>query len=247
MIPRASIVVPVADTGQDAVLGVRRILEAVRLPCEVLVVHDAGAQRTAELLAALAAADERVRPVASPAASSSARAIRAGFDAASADVVVVTSADGSDDPDQIDDLVRLVERGVVIAAASRYCAGGRQVGGPLVKSSLARMAGRTLHVLAGVSTTDALNSFKAYSRSFVRDAAIESEHGFELGLELVAKARRRRLPIAELPTIWLDRSSSDPVVHARAIPRYLRWYAYAFGPRLDATATAAPVVRPTFG
>ena len=34
---------------------------------------------------------------------------------------------------------------------------------------------------------------------------IESDAGFEIGIELVAKARRRRLPVAEIPTIWLDR------------------------------------------
>ena len=47
-----------------------------------------------------------------------------------ADVVVVTMADGCDDPQQIDQLARLVERGVVVAAASRYSKGGQQVGGP---------------------------------------------------------------------------------------------------------------------
>ena len=40
-----------------------------------------------------------------------ANAIRFGIDAASAPVVVVTMADGCDDARQIDELVRLVERG----------------------------------------------------------------------------------------------------------------------------------------
>ena len=39
-------------------------------------------------------------------------------------------ADGCDDARQIDELARLVERGVAVAAASRYMAGGQQVGGP---------------------------------------------------------------------------------------------------------------------
>ena len=64
-----------------------------------------------------------------------ANAIRYGIDHASHAVVVVTMADGSDDPRQIDPLARLVERGVVVAAASRYSAGGQQVGGPLLKGA----------------------------------------------------------------------------------------------------------------
>ena len=61
--------------------------------------------------------------------------------AAVAKVAVVTMADGCDDSRQIDDLARLVERGVAVAAASRYMAGGQQVGGPLVKGMLSRTGG----------------------------------------------------------------------------------------------------------
>ena len=65
-----------------------------------------------------------------PTAAGPANAIRFGIDAAAAPVAVVTMADGCDDPRQIDDLARLVERGVAVAAASRYMPGGQQVGGP---------------------------------------------------------------------------------------------------------------------
>ena len=57
-----------------------------------------------------------------------------------------------------------------------------------------------------VGTHDATNSFKAYNREFLEQVGIESKHGFEMAIELVAKAKRRKLPIAELPTIWLERS-----------------------------------------
>ena len=51
----------------------------------------------------------------------------------------------------------------------------------------------------------------------------------------MAKARRLRLPVAEIPTIWLDRhtgTSNFKVVSW--MPRYLHWYRFAFGPRLTA-------------
>ena len=160
-----------------------------------------------------------------------ARALRFGLEHAVADVVVVTMADGSDDPQQINQLTHLVERGVVVAAASRYMHGGQQVGGPVLKSAISRLAGLSLHWFARVGTRDATNSFKAYNAQFVREVGIESDAGFELGIEMVAKARRRRLPVAEVPTIWLDRCRvSRTSRSATWIPRYLRWYAYAFGP-----------------
>ncbi len=132
------------------------------------------------------------------------------------------------------DLVRLVERGVVIAAASRYMPGGQQVGAPALKGFLSRGAGLTLRAFAGVGTHDATNSFKAYNTEFVRSIGIDSQDGFEIGLELVAKARRLRLPIAEVPTIWLERDAGVSHFELKKwLPKYLRWYALAFGPQLS--------------
>jgi len=142
-------------------------------------------------------------------------------------------ADGSDDPRQIDDLARLVERGVAVAAASRYMPGGQQVGGPRLKRALSKSAGKSLRVLARTGTCDATNSFKAYSTDFVRQVGIDSRTGFEIGLELTAKATRLRLPVAEIPTIWLDRTLGESRFDlARWLPSYLAWYRFAFGRRL---------------
>ena len=162
-----------------------------------------------------------------------AHAIRAGFKAAASPVIVVTMADGSDDPAQIDILTRLVDRGVVVAAASRYMRGGQQVGGSAAKKALSAGAGASLRFLARTGISDATNSFKAYDKSFVESVGIHSTAGFEVGLELVAKARRTRQMMAEVPTIWLDRSiGSSNFRLVSWLPHYLRWYRFAFGPRL---------------
>jgi hypothetical protein len=85
-----------------------------------------------------------------------------------------------------------------------------------------------------VGTHDATNSFKAYSTDFIREVGIDSQTGFEIGLELTAKARRLRRPVAEISTIWLDRTAGDSNFELKAwIPKYLRWYRFAFGPRLS--------------
>ncbi len=142
-------------------------------------------------------------------------------------------ADGSDDPTQVDVLARIIERGCVIAAASRYMAAGQQVGGPVIKSTMSRLAGLSLFWLARVGTHDATSSYKAYSREFVREVGIESDAGFEIAIELVAKARRRRLPVAEVPTLWLDRTAGVSNFKLwKWLPRYLHWYFYAFKPRM---------------
>jgi hypothetical protein len=143
-------------------------------------------------------------------------------------------ADGSDDPYQIDQLVRLVERGVAVAAASRYMRGGQQVGGPWLKGTLSSLAGRSLYLFARVGTHDATNSFKAYSRDFLRQARVESDAGFTMGIEMVAKAKSLGLPVAEVPTIWLERVDGTSHFHVSAwITRYLRWYLSSLVPSRD--------------
>ena len=227
---RVSIVIPVYDEGDAILPCLERIAETVTLPHEVLVVHDTDDDTTIPFIDTVASANPSVRRVRNTLGRGPAYALRAGFDAADAPVVVVTMADGCDDPGMIDEMVRLVERGCVIVAASRYMPTGAQVGGPWFKSTLSKWAGISLHVLARVGTHDATNSFKAYDRDFVQSVGISSESGFEMGIELVAKARRCRRPVAELPTIWLDRAFGESNFKLRAwLPRYLRWYRFAFG------------------
>jgi glycosyltransferase involved in cell wall biosynthesis len=233
MKPQVSIVIPVYQEGENIINCLERILREVTLPCEVLCIHDTPDDSSVPYVDKVSQQDDRVQAVLNTYGRGPANAIRFGIDAAVAPVAVVTMADGSDDPRQIDDLARLVDRGVVVAAASRYMPGGQQVGGPRLKRAMSRWAGRSLHWFARVGTRDATNSFKAYSTDFVRKVGIDSRTGFEIGLELTAKANRLRLPVAEIPTIWLDRQLGESNFDVgRFLPSYLRWFRFAFGPRL---------------
>jgi len=234
--PRISVVIPAYNEGAAIVGCLDRITAAVTLPAEVLVVYDRADDTSAPYAQQYAAGDPRVVPTLNEYGPGPARAIRFGIDHAQADVVVVTMADGSDDVGQVDALSLLVERGVVVAAASRYMAGGQQIGGRPLKRTLSRLAGLSLHYFARVGTKDATNSFKAYSREFVQDVGIESDAGFEVGLELVAKARRLRRPVAELPTVWIETpGGTSQFKLVKWLPRYLRWYTFAFGVSLTPT------------
>jgi dolichol-phosphate mannosyltransferase len=244
MKPRTSVVIPAFNEGEAIVPCLDRIFESVVLPCEVLVVYDSADDPTVAYLEKYAREEPRLLPTLNTYGRGPANAIRYGIDQANSGVVVVTMADGSDDPHQIDQLARLVERGVVIAAASRYARGGQQVGGPWFKGFLSRLAGLTLHWLARVGTRDATNSFKAYSTEFIREVRIDSDAGFEMGIEMVAKARRLRLPVAEIPTIWLDRAFGASNFRLAAwLPRYLHWYLFAFGPKLSTDRLRSKVSR----
>lgn len=229
-----TVVIPAYNEGEHIVPVLDRIFDSVQSDCRVLVVVDFPEDTTVPVLEAYGVGAPRLTTLVSTYGRGPANAIRYGISHVTTPVVVVTMADGSDDPRQIDTLARLVDRGVVVAAASRYSSGGQQVGGSWAKGVMSRGAGTSLGMLGRVGTRDATNSFKAFSTGFVQEVGIHSRSGFEIGLELTAKARRLRRPVAEIPTIWLDRSAGDSNFDLRQwVPKYLRWYFFAFGPRLS--------------
>lgn len=208
-------------------------MAAVNHDVIISVVVDSTEDSTIYPVKTLSKTSENIQVIINTYGKGPANAIRYGLAQANTPVVVVTMADGCDDPRQIDELIDLVDRGVVVAAASRYMPGGQQVGGPRFKSFLSKSAGRLLFWFAGVGTRDSTNSFKAYSTEFVRGVGVQSTAGFEIGLELTAKARRLRLPIAEIPTIWLDRQFGESNFQLRKwLPAYFKWFIFAFGKKL---------------
>jgi dolichol-phosphate mannosyltransferase len=210
-----------------------RLFRSVSADDQVLVVYDRPDDSTVAHLAGFREHQPRLLPCLNTYGPGPANAIRFGLDRADRDVAVVTMSDECDDYTQIDRLAGLVGDDIVIAAASRYMRGGHQLGGPLLKRSMSRTAGWLLFLLARVGTHDATNSFKAYSVPFVRQVGIHSRSGFEIGIELVAKARRLGLGVVEIPTVWRDRTDGTSRFQLITwLPRYLRWFFFAFGRRL---------------
>lgn len=160
-------------------------------------------------------------------------AIRTGFQKATRPAILVTMADLSDDLSVVPSMLEHFSRGAVVVAGSRYMRGGSQIGGPWLKKTLSRIAGVSLHYLTAVATHDATNNFRLYSKSFLDSVVIESRGGFELALELTAKAFAKNHLIAEVPTSWHDRSAGKSRFQLRKwLPHYLRWYFFAIESRL---------------
>jgi glycosyltransferase involved in cell wall biosynthesis len=229
---RCSLVIPAYNEGEVLKKTLVRIIETLEIEFECIVVVDEISDTSVSIIQEIQSMDPRFTLFVNDFFPGPAGAIRSGIRKSSGRTVVVTSADGSDDASQIADLVMLVERGIDVASASRYMHGGKLINSPFIKGLLSRVAGLSLHILKRVGTRDATNNFKAYSADFLKSVDIESIYGFEIGLELVAKARRARRPIAEIPTIWIERESGiSKFPLLKSLPRYLYWYLYALTPK----------------
>jgi glycosyltransferase involved in cell wall biosynthesis len=226
-----SIVVPVYNEGENISITLSEIDDKVAVDAETFLVYDRDDDSTisgAEML--LGKTRVPFRFLKNKYGSGALNAIKTGLEDAHGEYVVVTMADLCDPPEVINEMVAAAEReNADIVCASRYMKGGRQIGGPMLKGFLSRAAGFLLYKLTRLPTHDPTNSFKLYRKSFLKEVTIESMGGFELGIELVVKARRLGKKIVEVPTTWRDRVAGKSNFKLwRWLPSYLRWFFYAF-------------------
>jgi glycosyltransferase involved in cell wall biosynthesis len=231
--PELAIVLPVYNEGEAVEPVLRALATGVRTPHEIVVVYDFDEDTTVPVVARLATEIPGLRGLRNDLGRGVLNAMKAGIAGTTAPYVLISMADGSDEPHVVDPMVELARGGADVVAASRYMRGGHQVGGPPLKRLMSRTAGLTLHWFAGVPTHDPTNNFKLYSRRFLEGVTIESTAGFELALELTVKATVARRRVAEVPTTWRDRTAGQSNFKLRKwLPHYLHWYWAAFRGRL---------------
>ena len=224
--PLLSVVIPVYNEGENVVPTLRGVVERTRTrPLEVLVVHDFDEDTTVPVVKRLQADIPELRLHRNTLGRGVLNAMKSGLRAARAQYVLVSMGDGSDDPDDIDRMYELARAGADVVAGSRYMRGGRQLGGPLLKRSMSRAAGLSLHWLGGIPVHDATSNFRLYSKRLLNQVTIESTGGFELGIELTVKAYLLGMTVAEVPTTWRDRTAGTSRFQLwQWLPRYLKWY-----------------------
>ena len=226
--PALSVVIPVYNEGENVVPTLRGVVEHTKTrPLEVLVVHDFDEDTTVPVVKRLQAELPQLRLH-----RGVLNAMKSGLRAARGPFVLITMGDGSDDPADIDHMYALARGGADVVAGSRYMRGGRQLGGPLLKRTMSRAAGLSLHWLGGLPIHDATSNFRLYSKRLLNQVTIESRGGFELGLELTVKAYRLGMRVAEVPTTWSDRTAGQSRFRLwQWLPRYLHWYWRGIGGR----------------
>jgi glycosyltransferase involved in cell wall biosynthesis len=226
-----TIVIPVYNEGDNIRNTLAEIDAKVRAAAEVWLVYDSENDTTLPP-AREAEGKTRVpfRLVRNKYGRGALNAIKTGLEDAKSEFVAVTMADLCDPPEVIDDMVAAARReGADVVCASRYMKGGRQFGGPKFKGFLSRTAGLLLCRFARLPTHDPTNSFKLYRKSFLEKTEIESDGGFELGIELVVKAHVSGGRVVEVPTTWRDRVAGKSNFKLwKWLPKYLRWFFYAF-------------------
>jgi len=228
-----TLVIPVYNEGANFPGLWREITSQIRSPFTALVVYDFDEDNTVPVVQGIIAAGEkRLSLVKNDVGRGVVGAIRSGMNRVKNGAVLVVMADLSDDLSQVDQMMDYYSKGYHVVVPSRYMRGGRLLNAPFLKQAFSRAAGVSLHWFRGIPTHDATNAFKLYDSRVLKELTIESTAGFELSLEILVKSYLRGCRIVEFPTTWRGRTQGESRFRMWAwMPRYLKWYFYAFRPR----------------
>ena len=231
-----SIIIPVYNEGSNFRPLWETLTSSIQAPFEAYVVYDFDGDDTVPVVQGVIRSGERhLHLVKNTIARGVVGALRSGFAEVPTGPLLVVMADLSDDLTQVDEMLALYRKGSQIVSGSRYMPGGGMIGGSWLKKNLSRLAGLSLHWLRGLPTSDATNAFKLYDGAMLNSFSIESTAGFEINLEITVKAFLAGYRITEIPTVWRDRARGESRFRLWAwLPRYLKWYFYAFQPRRQA-------------
>lgn len=223
------LLVPIYNEGENVKVLHQNLL-AEGVPFDSLTfIYDFDEDTSLPFIEDLRRVDPRVRAGKNTLGRGVVHALRWGFAQVVDGPVLVVMGDNSDKLSIVPEMISLWSNGAIVVAPSRYMPGGKQHGGPPLKTFLSRNAGRFLS-FCGFPTADATNNFKLYDGSWLRQQSIESDGGFEIALELSYKAYAQGREIKELPTEWWDRTMGESRFKLwKWLPRYLRWYLRALG------------------
>ena len=232
---RVSVIVTAYDEGDAIVRCLDRILEAVTLPCEVLVVYDVAERHDRRRTSrSTPTRDPRVVPT-----LNTVRPRAGATRSASASTMRARRRRRRDDgrrlrrpaPDR-----RRSRASSSAASSSRRrratCAAASRSAGRRSSARCRAAAGRSLHWFARVGTRDATNSFKAYST----DVRARGRHRSRTGLR--DRHRARRQGAAPAPA-----GRRDPDHLARPHARRVQLQAACSGSRATSAGTASRSAR----
>ncbi len=208
--PRVVLVLPAYNEAD----GLARIFHRIRVApglasyeFSVLVVDDGSTDRTADVI--VQHRGDRVSGLTHDVNSGFGVALNDGLSKAleTADIIVTMDADDTHDVGLIPTMIEPIVRGASdVVLASRYVPGSRQVGVPLSRRTVSRMANGVVSRLLGRVTTDLSSNLRAYDASVLRriaavsrDGRLVTEPGFAAAVELLLRVIDAGARISEVP------------------------------------------------
>jgi glycosyltransferase involved in cell wall biosynthesis len=195
-IPTVSVVIPAYNEEKNIVnmlFRISKVLQALQVPYEIIVVDDGSTDRTA-----LLASKHKVTVLTNGTNQGKGYALKKGIQQANGDILVTIDADGSHLPEEIPKLIKPLFNGVDVVMGSRFT-------GLRERDSIKKLHILGNHffnflilVLTGKRITDSQTGFRAYKRRIIEEIEITSS-GYEVETELTMETLKNGYSVLEEP------------------------------------------------
>jgi dolichyl-phosphate beta-glucosyltransferase len=183
---------------------IERYLEGKDLAYELILVDDGSTDGTRLVMDAAAERNGSVRLEALPQNRGKGRALAEGVAAATGSEVLVTDADLSTPIEELDKLQAALDKGAGVAIASRALRASRvEVSQPIYRVLMGKAFNLLVQVVLLPGIWDTQCGFKLFRAEVAHDAFGRlTTDGFGYDPEVLYRAKKRGVKIAEVPVIW---------------------------------------------
>jgi dolichyl-phosphate beta-glucosyltransferase len=205
--PELSIVIPCFNEEQRlsrTIELIEQYLARVGTPYELILVDDGSIDGTRQIMDAAAERNRSVRLEALPQNRGKGRALAEGVAAARGAEVLVTDADLSTPIEEIDKLRAELRNGAGVAIASRALKGSRvEVSQPAYRVLMGKAFNLLVQAVLLPGIWDTQCGFKLFRADVAHDVfAGLTTDGFGYDPEVLYRAKKRGVRIAEVPVVW---------------------------------------------
>jgi glycosyltransferase involved in cell wall biosynthesis len=180
---------------------------------EIVLVNDASTDRTREIVEALKAQDPSVKVVHNPANLKLGGTLRAGYAAATKDLVLYTDADLPFDLHEVRKAVRLLEvQKADVVAGYRF----DRTSEGLLRTIYSFFYNSLVRVVFGLAIKDVNFSFKLFKRSLLQQFTLKSEGSF-IDVEFLCRARKAGAHIIQIGVDYFPRSRGTSTLSSPAV------------------------------
>jgi dolichol-phosphate mannosyltransferase len=203
-----------------------KYLSGANLKYEVVIVDDSSPDGTLKVAEAIQKSfgTDKVTIVSRKGKLGLGTAYIAGLKAAKGDRIILMDADISHHPKVIPMMVKKMDAEKVdIVTGTRYIRGGGVYGWDTFRKLTSRTANFLADFLLNPGVSDLTGSFRLYERKAIEEILPNiASKGYAFQMEIVVRAKKMNLTIAEVPIIFVDRIYGESKLGAKEIIMYLK-------------------------
>ena len=203
---KLTVLFPVRNEGITIKIAAQVLLAVVDSPLEILIVYDSLDDQSVPYVKELESLYPQVRGILNNNGSGVARAIEAGVQQATSEIILISVVDELAPICAIGCMLALMEDGCGFVSATRYAYGGKRYGGSLIGHILSATANSILSICSSVAFTDLTTGFKMFRRKDF-DFLVQNKDsvGWSVMAEMAINAQLKGLKLGEVPIVSVDR------------------------------------------